>query len=79
MSTLPRKIGRVLIRDVAWVAVFLLITRWPRLAGAALTIRGAICVAGLFVALYSIFQVASCVRTYRTSYRETLASLSQTG
>jgi hypothetical protein len=77
MRTLPGKIARVLIKDLAWVVLFFFVTEsWP-LAEAHLTIRSGVYAAGLLLAFYSTLQLAGCIRVYLASYRETIAGSQQ--
>ena len=73
MTTLPAKIARVFIKDVIWLGLFFVVAQWHALAG-ALTTRNAFYAAGLFLAAYSIFQLAVCVSAYLASYRGTIAA-----
>ena len=64
------KILRVLLKDVVWMALFYAVIRGHLIE--RLTIRNGFYVAALFLALYSIFQLALCGRAYLESYREAI-------
>jgi hypothetical protein len=74
-KSLIHKIVRVLMKDLAWMALFLLVIR-SQLAD-RLTVRAGFYVAALFLALYSIFQLVLCGKAYLVSYRDTIRRIAE--